>query len=191
METRSEVKSAGDGCAEPASRKRAPRNRTLTLSADDRKRLFQRVVSLEDQDPRLPLPLGRTICGDSFRCLPLVAKASVDLVILDPPYNLNKTFNGRAFARRAVHGYTEWLDEVCGLVRPLLKDTGSIYICGDWFSSGSIFSAASKHFEVRNRITWEREKGRGANANWKNSSEGIWFCTVSEEFTFKDRKSVV
>jgi site-specific DNA-methyltransferase (adenine-specific) len=41
-----------------------------------------------------------------------------------------------------------------------------------------------KYFTVRNRITWEREKGRGARANWKNASEDIWFFTVSEEFTF-------
>lgn len=184
METRSELESVDNGCDGPSGRKRAPRNRTLTLSADDRRRLANRVLTIEDQDPRSPLAVDRTICGDSFRCLPLAAVASIDLVFLDPPYNLNKTFNGRVFARRAVHEYTEWLDEVCGLVRPLLKNTASIYICGDWFSSASIFSAASKHFEVRNRITWEREKGRGAKANWKNSSEDIWFCTVSDEFTF-------
>ena len=39
-------------------------------------------------------------------------------------------------------------------------------------------------FTIRNRITWEREKGRGAKTNWKNSSEDIWFCTVSDEYTF-------
>jgi site-specific DNA-methyltransferase (adenine-specific) len=43
---------------------------------------------------------------------------------------------------------------------------------------------AAKHLVVRNRITWEREKGRGARANWKNCSEDIWFCTVSDEYTF-------
>ena len=37
---------------------------------------------------------------------------------------------------------------------------------------------------MRNRITWEREKGRGASKNWKNSSEDIWFCTVSDIYTF-------
>jgi site-specific DNA-methyltransferase (adenine-specific) len=59
-----------------------------------------------------------------------------------------------------------------------------VYICGDWFSSTSIFLAASRHFIVRNRITWEREKGRGASANWKNASEDIWYCTVSDDYTF-------
>jgi site-specific DNA-methyltransferase (adenine-specific) len=28
---------------------------------------------------------------------------------------------------------------------------------------------------VLNRITWQREKGRGALSNWKNSMEDIWF----------------
>ena len=37
---------------------------------------------------------------------------------------------------------------------------------------------------VRNRITWQREKGRGAKANWKNSMEDIWYATVSDEYTF-------
>ncbi len=184
MESRSELQSVDNVHAESSTRKRAPRNRTLTLSADDRRRLAGRVLGVENHDAHVPLPLGRTVCGDSFQCLPMAPKGVVDLVVLDPPYNLNKTFNGRAFSRRAVHDYTEWLDNVCSLIRPLLKETASIYICGDWFSSPSIFTAASKHFEVRNRITWEREKGRGAKANWKNSSEDIWFCTVSNQFTF-------
>lgn len=49
---------------------------------------------------------------------------------------------------------------------------------------------------VRSRITWQREKGRGAKANWKNGMEDIWFATVSEEYTFhvedvKQRRRVV
>src|SRR5207247_9533302 len=49
--------------------------------------------------------------------------------------------------------------------------------------SASIFTAASDVFEVQNRITWEREKGRGALSNWKNASEDIWFCTMSDRYT--------
>jgi site-specific DNA-methyltransferase (adenine-specific) len=103
---------------------------------------------------------------------------------VDPPYNLSKSFNGRNFSRRPVRDYTDWLENVCALLRPLLKQSASVYFCGDWFTSVSIFAAASKYFEVRNRITWEREKGRGAKLNWKNSSEDIWFCTVSDKYTF-------
>jgi site-specific DNA-methyltransferase (adenine-specific) len=41
-----------------------------------------------------------------------------------------------------------------------------------------------KYFTLRNRITWEREKGRGAKKNWKNSSEDIWFFTRSDDHYF-------
>jgi len=108
-------------------------------------------------------------------------------LILDPPYNLNKVFNGRTFAKQSVEAYTEWLDNICSTLKPLLHPEASIYICGDWFSSASIFTVATSHFQVRNRITWEREKGRGARSNWKNASEDIWFCTNSNSYTFNSQ----
>jgi site-specific DNA-methyltransferase (adenine-specific) len=37
---------------------------------------------------------------------------------------------------------------------------------------------------IRNRIIWQREKGRGAQANWKNTSEDIWFGTKSGSYYF-------
>ncbi|PKK82714.1 MAG: site-specific DNA-methyltransferase [candidate division Zixibacteria bacterium HGW-Zixibacteria-1] len=164
-------------------KQRAPRNRTISLTAADRKRLLKKLVRLESL-PGPPIPLNSTICGDYRELVPVLPKASVDLMILDPPYNLDKNFNGSRFSRRSVDDYTNYLYEMLTVLKPLLKKTATIYICGDWFSSASIFAAASKFFIVRNRITWEREKGRGASKNWKNSSEDIWFCTVSKEFTF-------
>jgi site-specific DNA-methyltransferase (adenine-specific) len=65
-----------------------------------------------------------------------------------------------------------------------LKPTASIYICGDWRSSSAIQRIGLKYFTLRNRITWEREKGRGALKNWKNAAEDIWFFTVSDNFVF-------
>ncbi len=66
----------------------------------------------------------------------------------------------------------------------VLKKNASIYICGDWKSSSSIFRVCSKYLQLRNRITWEREKGRGAKSNWKNCTEDIWFFTNSPDYTF-------
>ena len=65
-----------------------------------------------------------------------------------------------------------------------LKPTASVYICGDWRPAAAIQRVAEKYLIVRNRITWEREKGRGAKSNWKNCSEDIWYCTVSSTYTF-------
>jgi site-specific DNA-methyltransferase (adenine-specific) len=162
---------------------RASMNRTLTLSEDDRARLAPRILTELPSDRFATLPIG-TIRGDCLKIAKLLPHNSIDLLILDPPYNLNKSFNGRKFSRLTVDAYTTWLDEIVCALKPLLKQTASVYICGDWLSSASIFTVASSHFMVQNRITWEREKGRGAKSNWKNSSEDIWFCTVSDDYTF-------
>jgi site-specific DNA-methyltransferase (adenine-specific) len=128
-------------------------------------------------------PCG-TILGNSLKIAAQLPRNFIDLLILDPPYNITKDFHGHKFSRRGVDQYTRWLDELVKALKPLLRETASIYICGEWYSSISIYTVAARHFIVRNRITWEREKGRGALSNWKNSSEDIWFCTVSDHYTF-------
>lgn len=155
-------------------------NRTLTLESCDRNRLFPRLI----QDPTTLEALTGTIQGDCLQVAPQLPRHCVDLLILDPPYNLSKSFNGKKFSKRSVADYSAWLEQVIVTLLPLLKPTATVYICGDWFSSASIFTVASEHLMVRNRITWEREKGRGAKANWKNASEDLWFCTVSNNYTF-------
>jgi len=165
-----------------APKKRAPRNRTLEVRKAEAKSVRERLLSVESL--KSETILGRTVLGNCFQAFDILPRAIVDLLILDPPYNLNKKFGASTFSRVPVTEYTNWLRQLFLAVKPLLKPTATVYICGDWFTSASIFEAASEHFIVRNRITWEREKGRGALTNWKNSSEDIWFCTVSDRFTF-------
>jgi site-specific DNA-methyltransferase (adenine-specific) len=167
--------------ARPA-RKRAPRNRTLAAQPAEIAELRGRLLAPEAVAGQNFV--GRTIRGDCFAVFGKLPPRVVDVLILDPPYNLTKKFGGRNFSRMPVDQYTAWLRRLFGAVAPLLKRTATIYICGDWLSSASILTAASEFFAVRNRITWEREKGRGALANWKNASEDIWFCTMSERYTF-------
>lgn len=167
----------------PLAKQRSPRNRTMTIEKNDRARLLPKLITELPKRPLNSLMSG-TINGDYQEWVKILPLGQIDLLFLDPPYNLDKSFNGNKFFRQDIDDYTNWLDNSLATLKPLLKSTASIYICGDWYSSVSIFQAASKHFIVRNRITWEREKGRGAKANWKNSSEDIWFCTMSNEYTF-------
>ena len=161
---------------------RAPRNRTLQLTDADRHQFGDRLV--RDWQTEIAPPFHHTLWGDCFAWVPQLPTACVDLLILDPPYNLDKNFHGYQFNRQTVEEYTDWLATAIAQFKRLLKPTASIYICADWFSSLSVYAAAAQHFTIRNRITWEREKGRGARTNWKNSSEDIWFCTVGDRYTF-------
>ena len=80
--------------------------------------------------------------------------------------------------------YENWFESWFSKLVRILKDSASVYICGDWKSSNAILNVGMKYLTVRNRITWEREKGRGAKSNWKNCSEDIWFFTKGKNFTF-------
>ncbi len=128
--------------------------------------------------------LDRTITGDSFSILPLLPKSFADLMIVDPPYNLNKDFNGNKFNRVSDNDYKEYTKQWVRASLPLLKESASLYVCCDWASSPVIFDVLKEYFYVRNRITWQREKGRGALKNWKNGMEDIWFATRSGKYTF-------
>lgn len=121
---------------------------------------------------------------DIFDVIPLLPNHFADLLILDPPYNLTKTFESAVFAKKGIAEYAEWFENLLSGLLPTLKDTASVYVCSEWYTSTAVYPALDKFLKVRNRITWEREKGRGAKANWKNSSEDIWFATVSNEYTF-------
>ncbi|MCX8159851.1 MAG: site-specific DNA-methyltransferase [Candidatus Saccharicenans sp.] len=162
---------------------RAPRNRTIKLTEAERHKYRSRLLRLNGP-VSLDQAENRTICQDVFEVLDCLPSSFVDLAFVDPPYNLNKTFNLATFREMESDKYESWLESWLKKLRRLLKPTASIYICGDWKSSGAIFNIIRKHFRLRNRITWEREKGRGARRNWKNCSEDIWFATVSDDYYF-------
>jgi site-specific DNA-methyltransferase (adenine-specific) len=128
--------------------------------------------------------MNRTILGDVSTAAEFLPEQFVDLLFVDPPYNLTKRFNRDTFRAVSHDAYAEWMDSWLSKLVKTLKPTASIYICGDWRSSAAIQQIAEKYFIIRNRITWEREKGRGAKANWKNASEDIWYCTLSDTFRF-------
>lgn len=160
---------------------RAPRNRSIDIEESEVKGLRAKLVF--EVDPSGANEHDIVVCGDAFGVLKTI-RSKFDLLFADPPYNLNKSFGEKAFKERSSDEYEAWLDSWVKLCLPLLKPTASVYICGDWRSGSAIQRVGSKYFKLRNRITWEREKGRGAKANWKNAAEDIWFFTVSDEYTF-------
>lgn len=174
---------------------RASRNKTIQLEAGERASLAGRITDAGRISPPTDIR-DALIRGDAFQVLKLLPSASFNLLFADPPYNLTKRFGKESFTRSSSEEYEAWLDTWLRLCSPLLKKTASVYICGDWRSAAAIQRVGSGYFKLRNRITWEREKGRGARANWKNAAEDIWFFTVSDGYTFnldavKQRRRVI
>lgn len=169
--------------SEKSKKKRAPRNRTLEIRPDEAEFFRTKLIYPDDLTDFEELS-DVVICGDTFELLERFPSNKFDLLFADPPYNLTKDFGSNAFKQVSLDQYENWLDSWLSLCVKSLKPTASVYICGDWRSASAIQRVGMKYFNLRNRITWEREKGRGAKGNWKNSSEDIWFFTVSDDYVF-------
>ena len=177
-------------------KEKASRNKTIDTPISEGQEFLARCITVTKPQASLDFVTDKTILGNMLEVCSLLPEKSIDLIIADPPYNLTKSFNGTTFSKKSTRAYEAYTREWLSVVAPLLKDNGSIYVCCDWESSLIIGNVMSDYFHVRNRITWQREKGRGAKANWKNGMEDIWFATNSNEYTFnldavKIRKKVI
>jgi site-specific DNA-methyltransferase (adenine-specific) len=164
-------------------KKRAPRNRTLTVTAVEKPGLLGRTITLSKPVKAARIK-NKIIHQDLFEAVEFLPDRFIDLLIIDPPYNLSKSYHGSKFAKTTPEKYESWFESWLSKLIRCLKPTASVYVCCDWQSSASVRKLLQNHFIIRNRITWEREKGRGAAANWKNCSEDIWFCTQSADYYF-------
>ena len=159
------------------------KNKTIDISLEEGQRYLAGSVKIESQSSLEDI-LDKTILGDCLAVMSLLPEGFADLVIADPPYNLDKDFNGRKFRKTSDEIYADFTESWIKKVIPLMKPEASIYVCCDWKSGSVIEGILKKYFIIRNRITWQREKGRGALSNWKNGMEDIWFATKSGSYTF-------
>ena len=184
-----------------AEKGRAGRNQTITLSEEEKRRYLAACIREKDfcDDMASYLAEGRAggiVLGDCIQIMKRLPHRFVDLLIADPPYNLDKTYSASRFRKMDAGAYEVFTRRWIEAALHTLKDTASVYVCCDWESSLIIGRVLGDYFIVQNRITWQREKGRGAIANWKNTMEDIWFATRTKRYTFnagavKQRRAVI
>lgn len=162
---------------------KSARNKTIDMTVEDGREYLERCLTVSENVLVNDI-INKTICGDTFEVLDLLPRDFVDLLIVDPPYNLDKEFGIGKFKKMTEEDYYDYTESWLKKVLPLLKENASVYVCCDWNSSMIIGQVLKKYFHIQNRITWQREKGRGALSNWKNGMEDIWFATKSKKYTF-------
>lgn len=171
-----------------AEKVRAERNKTLTVSADEIPHLEKYVTSADDL--KRSFADDAVVNADIFDCLDYIPDGYFNLIIVDPPYNLDKDFNGNKFSSMTSDAYEDylrsWFYRVCDKLAP----NGTLYMCGDWKCSSSMQRVIEERLTIINRITWQREKGRGNRSNWKNAMEDIWFAVKDPKDYYFDVESV-
>ena len=169
-------------------KERAGRNKTITLTHDEREELKQTITTAQTFDAMQWE--DTVVCADLLEIIDRVPDGIADLIIIDPPYNLAKNFNGMEFSAISSEKYTEYLRTWFYKVCDKLKPTGSLYMCGDWKCTSALQTVIEERLTLLNRITWQREKGRGAKSNWKNGMEDIWFAVKDPHNYYFDVESV-
>ena len=113
---------------------------------------------------------------------------SIDLFFCDPPYFISGNKSKNVDLSNGDRNdwdkqwndkeqYYKWTTSWLSMTYKQLKDTGSIYVCTVWQHSGKIQEILERvGFTIMNRITWKRDKGRGANRNFKSMHEDVWFA---------------
>ena len=173
-------------------KQRASNNRTLLLEDAERPALRALLKSIEDlRQDQLCSWLDAVICADMLEAMQRIPDEMADLIILDPPYNLTRDFGGSSFTARNDQEYEEYLRSWMHTVCQKLKPTGSLYLCGDWRCTAAMQRVLSDELTIMNRITWQREKGRGAKSNWKNSMEDIWFAVKDPQHYYFNVEAVM
>lgn len=167
---------------------RANRNRTLTIAENEITTLEKAIINADDL--KKSFADNSVINADLFDCLDAIPNDYFHLIIIDPPYNLAKDFHGNKFSKLNTTSYEAYLRSWFGKVCDKLAPNGTLYMCGDWQCSLSMQKVISEQLTILNRITWQREKGRGAKANWKNAMEDIWFAVKNPKDYYFDVEAV-
>ncbi len=131
--------------------------------------------------------LNKIYMMDCFDFLSRVDNNSVDLAVIDPPYNMGKAEWDTFKSKREFFDFTfRWIDELI----PKLKQDGSLYIFNTPYNSAFILAyLIDKGMLFQNWITWDKRDGMGgARRRFSNGQETILFFTkgVSHIFNYND-----
>jgi len=85
-------------------KERAERNRTIVLSEEERIFFFDNLLTFKgNHQIELREIMNKTINNDLLKIIDTLPKNFADLIIIDPPYNLTKDFNGFTFKSSSSH----------------------------------------------------------------------------------------
>lgn len=121
---------------------------------------------------------------DVFEFLESLENKSIDLAIVDPPYNMNKDKWDTFRTEESYFDFTfKWID----LMLDKLKDNGSFYLFNNPYNSAIILNYLNnKNVFFKNWITWYKKDGFSASKKrFNNNQETILFYTKDKsKYTF-------
>jgi len=118
---------------------------------------------------------------------------SIDLIFIDPPYNIGKNFNGRRDKWQNDEDYLTWCYKWIDLVLQKLKDTGSLYIMTSTQFIPYFDIYLRERINILSRIVWSYDSsGVQAKKYYGSMYEPILFCVKDKnKYTFNSDEILV
>lgn len=120
---------------------------------------------------------------DAIKFLNSIDEQSIDLAIIDPPYNMSKADWDTFKTQDEFLQFTyKWIDALI----PTLKETGSLYVFNTPFNSAYILQyLVEKGLVFQNWLTWDKRDGfNSSKKRYTHGQETILFFTKSKKYTF-------
>ena len=119
----------------------------------------------------------KVILGDCFDNLSKIDDESVDLIAIDPPYEIS--YDNLDWDKIGLN----W-DGLTKEFYRILKPTGNLIVFQGWSNVSETKKVIENKFNLKNWIIWDRVKGRGAKTNMVSTREDILWFTKSENNTY-------
>lgn len=118
---------------------------------------------------------------------------SIDLIFVDPPYNIGKDFNGRKDKWKTDELYLNWCYEWISLCLDKLKDTGSFYVMTSTQFIPYFDIYLRNKVQILSRIIWSYDSsGVQAKKYFGSMYEPILFCVKDKtKYTFNSNDILV
>ncbi len=125
--------------------------------------------------------------GDAIEVLQnKIEDDSVDLIFVDPPYNIGKDFNGLKDKWKDDNDYLDWCYKWIDLLLKKLKKNGSLYIMTSTQFIPYFDIYLKDKIEILSRIVWAYDSsGVQAKKHYGSMYEPILFCVKDKKnYTF-------
>lgn len=123
--------------------------------------------------------------GDSLELFKSIKSNTVDLIVADPPYNLNKDYGNKSDSR-SFDDYIQFTKDWTAEAKRVLKPTGTIYIFMGFRFVSYLYQILEKDNQLlfNNWICWFYTQGIGKKKGFSPRHDDILMFTKSDKFIF-------
>ena len=122
---------------------------------------------------------GELWLGNSIEWLKSLESKSVDLIFADPPYNIKKAdWDNFESQEEYIKWSMLWIEQAARV----LKDNGTLYICGFSEILADLKHPASKYFKSCRWIIWHYKNKANLGNDWGRSHESILHFRKNKDF---------